>query len=164
MRNDIAIYPGTFDPITRGHMDVILSALKVCDTLIIAVAEDSVKSPIFTVEERLELVNADIKEAGLDNVEAKAFKGLLVDYALQQQASLLVRGLRAVSDFEYEFQLAAMNSKLAPNVQTIFIPATDKHQFVASKMVKEICQLGGDISSFVSPNVERRLKGFYSDH
>lgn len=155
----VAIYPGTFDPITRGHMDVINSALKVCDRLIIAVAEDVVKSPIFTIDERVELVKHDTKD--MQAVEVTSFQGLLVNFAQEQHANLLVRGLRAVSDFEYEFQLAAMNSKLDPALQTVFIPATDKHQFVASKMVKEICRLGGDVSPFVSPYVEQRLQEFY---
>ncbi len=158
----LAIYPGTFDPITRGHMDVVAGELKICDKLVIGVAEDVTKKPIFTISERVEMANLDLQERGLsEHVVAKSFKGLLVDFARQEEASILIRGLRAVSDFEYEFQLAAMNTRLAPELQTIFIPATDKHQFLASKLVKEIARLGGDISPFVSSHVQKMLVHYF---
>jgi len=160
-RPRIAIYPGTFDPITNGHMDIIRRATRVADHLIIAVARNAGKNPLLRVEERLELVRAEI--ADLDRpaegrrVEARTFDNLLMHFAQSVGAGMIVRGLRAVSDFEYEFQMAGMNARLDPNVETVFLMASESHQFISSRFVKEIGRLGGDISSFVSPRVADRL-------
>ena len=157
----IAIYPGTFDPITNGHMDMIRRATRVADHLIVAVARNAGKNPLLAVDERLELVRAEI--ADLDRpaegrrVEARPFDNLLMHFAQSVGAGIIVRGLRAVSDFEYEFQMAGMNSRLDPNVETVFLMASESHQFISSRFVKEIGRLGGDISSFVSARVAARL-------
>jgi pantetheine-phosphate adenylyltransferase len=157
----IAIYPGTFDPITNGHMDIIRRATRVADHLIVAVARNAGKNPLLGVDERLELVRAEIAEldrpAEGRRVEARPFDNLLMHFAQSVGASMIVRGLRAVSDFEYEFQMAGMNSRLDPNVDTVFLMASESHQFISSRFVKEIGRLGGDISSFVSPRVAARL-------
>ena len=156
-----AIYPGTFDPITNGHMDMIRRATRVADHLIVAVARNAGKNPLLAVDERVELVRAEI--ADLNNpaedrrVEARPFDNLLMHFAQSVGACLIVRGLRAVSDFEYEFQMAGMNARLDPNVDTVFLMASESHQFISSRFVKEIGRLGGDISSFVSPRVAQRL-------
>lgn len=158
----IAIYPGTFDPITQGHLDVIQRGLRIADRLIIAIADDMPKTPIFSLEERTALVQGDI--TGLEEahrIEVKPFRGLLVDFAKEQKAQLIIRGLRAVSDFEYEFQLSAMNAKLNPQLQTVFLPAGERTQFIASKLVKEIARLGGDIRPFVSERVAAKLYAYY---
>ena len=155
----IALYPGTFDPITNGHLDIIVRALSLCDTLIIAVAENEGKNPIFTTEERAELVRTDIApliEKGHD-IQVVTFDHLLIHFAAEVKASMIVRGLRAVSDFEYEFQMAGMNARLDPTIQTVFLMASDRHQFISSRFVKEIGRLGGDINKFVSANVAARL-------
>ncbi|MEQ9116036.1 MAG: pantetheine-phosphate adenylyltransferase [Rickettsiales bacterium] len=164
MSNKIGVYPGTFDPITYGHQDIIEKALDVVDELIVAVACDVTKNPIFTIEERLDLVNQSLKSVNQNGkkIRALSFTGLLVDFARGQNADLIIRGLRAVSDFEYEFQLSAMNAKLDNNVQTIFLPATEKTQFIASRMVKEVAKLKGDVSGFVSPHVEKKLRAHYN--
>jgi pantetheine-phosphate adenylyltransferase len=157
----VAIYPGTFDPITNGHMDMIRRATRVADHLIVAVARNAGKNPLLAIDERLELVRAEI--ADLDRpaegrrVEARPFDNLLMHFAQSVGACIIVRGLRAVSDFEYEFQMAGMNARLDPNVETVFLMASESHQFISSRFVKEIGRLGGDISSFVSPRVADRL-------
>lgn len=159
----IAVYPGTFDPITTGHLDIIRKALKVTDHLIVAVAVDSQKTPIFSVKERVEQVqDAVLSLRHADNViEVVSFEGLLVDFAKIKQADFTIRGLRAVSDFEYEFQMSCMNTQLAPDLETIFIPASDHTQFIASRFVKEIARLGGDISQMVTPMVKQKLTDYY---
>lgn len=156
----IGIYPGTFDPITFGHMDIIRRALHVVDKLIIGVALDSAKDPLFDVEQRAALVRADIKALGEDakRIEVKGFSGLLVSFAREQKATLLIRGLRAVSDFEYEFQMASVNSKIAPEIETVFLTASDATHFISSRFVKQIARLGGDVSKFVSPAVVETLR------
>ena len=154
----IAIYPGTFDPITFGHIDIIKRASQLFDHLIIASAKDSNKNPLFSLDERVELIKHEIANLRLENkVSVEKFEGLLVEFAKQKNAKIIVRGLRAVSDFEYEFQMFGMNSKLEPHIQTIFLPASENHHFIASKLVKEVAKLRGDISKFVSSNVVEAL-------
>lgn len=156
----IGIYPGTFDPITNGHMDIIQRALTVVDELVIGVALDTGKQPVFSLEQRTALVEQDMAQLGekAERVRVSSFSGLLVNFAREHQACVLIRGLRAVSDFEYEFQMACMNSKLAPEIETVFLTASEATHFVSSRFVKQICRLGGDISGFVSPQVEEALK------
>lgn len=158
-----AIYPGTFDPVTLGHIDIIKRAAKIFPHLIIAVADDSAKQPIFSLEQRVEMLQDEIGRIKCDSkIEAKSFSGLLVDYAKKMNAQVLVRGLRAASDFEYEFQLAYMNYKLDHTIETVFIPASSKGHFISSRFVKQIARLGGDISNFVSPKIEQTLKDYYA--
>ncbi|MBM3821840.1 MAG: pantetheine-phosphate adenylyltransferase [Verrucomicrobia bacterium] len=150
-----AIYPGSFDPFTNGHLDVVQRAVKLFDRVIVAVAENESKSPFFSLAERQALVSASL--AGLDRVEVDTFTGLLVDYARKRQSRAVIRGLRAVSDFEFEFQLALMNRKLAEDIETIFMMPKDTYTFLSSRMVKEIARLGGDISAFVPGPVRTAL-------
>lgn len=155
----IAIYPGTFDPITFGHLDIIRRASELFDHLIIAAAKDNYKNPLFTLDERVELIKEEIKILeNFDKISVEKFEGLLVNYANSKNAKVIIRGLRAVSDFEYEFQMFGMNAKLDPSIQTIFLPASETNHFIASKLVKEVAKLGGNISKFVSPNVANRLQ------
>ena len=147
-----AIYPGSFDPLTNGHLDVIQRAAKLFDRVIVAVAKNESKHPLFTLAERVELVRGAV--AKLPNVEADSFSSLLVEYAAAQKAQTIVRGLRAVSDFEFEFQLALMNRKLDEKIETIFMMPKDTYTFLSSRIIKEIARLGGDVSSFVPPNVQ----------
>ncbi len=155
----IAIYPGTFDPITFGHIDIIKRASLFCDKLVVAIAKDSSKNPLFSLDERLELAKKEVADLGLNiEIEVEKFEGLLVDFAAKKGAIMIIRGLRAVSDFEYEFQMFGINSKLNPQIQTIFLPASEKHHFIASKLVKEAARLGGDVRSFVSKNVFEKLQ------
>ena len=149
------IYPGSFDPLTNGHLDVIQRAAKLSDQVVVAVATNESKKPLFTVEERLELVRAAIKH--LPHVEADSFDNLLVDFAAKRSAVAVVRGLRAVSDFEFEFQLALMNRKLNENIETIFMMPKDTYTFLSSRIIKEIARLGGDVSEFVPDNVRLAL-------
>lgn len=156
----IGVYPGTFDPITHGHLDIILRATRMLDKLIIAVAANDGKNPQFGLAERVEMVKGEVQNLpnGLGKkVEVRSFDNLLVNFTQSVGASVIVRGLRAVTDFEYEFQMAGMNAKLKPEIETIFLMASERHQFISSRFVKEICRLGGDISQFVSPSVAERL-------
>jgi pantetheine-phosphate adenylyltransferase len=157
----IALYPGTFDPITNGHIDIIGRAARVCDRLVIGVAVNIGKAPLFPLEERVALVEAECQAVGAKNgtaIEVRPFSGLLIAFAKQLGAGMLVRGLRAVADFDYEFAMAGMNARLAPDVETVFLMASERHQFISSRLVKEIALLGGDISSFVPPlALERTL-------
>lgn len=150
-----AIYPGSFDPLTNGHLDVIERAVKLFDRVVVAVARNESKQPLFTLEERLALVRQSV--CHLSNVEADAFDCLLVDYVEQRSAQAIVRGLRAISDFEFEFQLALMNRKLNENVETIFMMPKDTYTFLSSRMIKEIARLGGDVSAFVPAHVQAAL-------
>lgn len=151
-----AIYPGSFDPITNGHLDVLQRASGLFDELIVAVARDNAKSSLFTVEERVELLQAATDH--IPNLRVMPFEGLLVDFARQQQAMALVRGLRAVSDFEFEFQLALMNRKLEPNLETMFLMPREELTYISSRLVKEISRLGGNVNQFVPPHVVTALK------
>ena len=160
----IGIYPGTFDPITMGHMDIIRRATRVVDRLIIGVALDTAKDPIFSVDARAELVRTELHALGEDavRVSVQPFSGLLANFAREQKASLLIRGLRAVSDFEYEFQMASVNNKIAPELETVFLTASDATHFISSRFVKQIARLGGDVSKFVSPTVAEALRRAYT--
>jgi pantetheine-phosphate adenylyltransferase len=151
----VAIYPGSFDPLTNGHLDVIQRSTKLFDRVIVAVAKNDSKHPLFTLEERLELVARAVED--LPGVEADAFDCLLVDYAEQRGADAVLRGLRAVSDFEFEFQLALMNRKLNGRIETIFMMPKDTYTFLSSRIVKEIARLGGDVGAFVPEHVRAAL-------
>ena len=151
-----AIYPGSFDPLTNGHLDVIQRAAKLFDRVIVAVAENEGKHPLFTQAERVALVQRAVVK--LPNVQTDSFSSLLVEYVAAQKAQAIVRGLRAVSDFEFEFQLALMNRKLDENIETIFMMPKDTYTFLSSRIVKEIARLGGDVRAFVPPNVQIALK------
>jgi len=150
-----AIYPGSFDPLTNGHLDVVQRAAKLFDSVIVAVAKNDGKHPLFTLEERVVLVRQSVKK--MPNVTVDAFDGLLVNYVVSKKARAIVRGLRAISDFEFEFQLALMNRKLNENVETIFMMPKDTYTFLSSRIVKEIARLGGDVSPFVPNHVQAAL-------
>jgi pantetheine-phosphate adenylyltransferase len=149
------IYPGSFDPLTNGHLDVIYRATKIFDRVVVAVASNESKHPLFTLQERVAMVNESIRE--LTSVETDSFDGLLVNYAQSRGAQAIIRGLRAVSDFEFEFQLALMNRKLNEDVETIFMMPKDTYTFLSSRIVKEIARLGGDVSTFVPAHVRDAL-------
>lgn len=152
----IAIYPGSFDPLTNGHLDVVQRAAKLFDRVIVAVAKNESKHPLFSLDEREALVKKAV--AHLPQVETDAFDGLLVEYATARKASAIVRGLRAVSDFEFEFQMALMNRKLDEHIETIFMMPKDTYTFLSSRIVKEIVRFGGDVSAFVPPHVQAALR------
>lgn len=155
------VYPGTFDPITSGHMEVVRRSLRLVDRLVIGPAINIGKGPLFSLEERMDIIRddiADFSQADKDRITVVPFEGLLIHFAREVGASLIIRGLRAVSDFEYEIQMANMNARMEPNVETIFLMASDRHQFIASSLVKDIARLGGDTSQFVSAKVFKRLK------
>ena len=156
----IGVYPGTFDPITLGHLDIIRRGTRVVDHLIVAVAGNDGKNPLFEISDRVAMVEDDITglKVGNATVEVRSFDSLLVSFAEEVGASVIIRGLRAVSDFEYEFQMVGMNSRLKPALETVFLMASDNYQFISSRFVKEICRLGGDISQFVTPAVAARVK------
>jgi pantetheine-phosphate adenylyltransferase len=154
--NHKAVYPGTFDPITLGHEDLVRRAARLFDHVIVAVAEGGSKRPFFTRDERVALARGALK--GLKNVEVTGFSGLLMDFVRSRKARVVVRGLRAVSDFDYEFQLAGMNRGMYPDVETLFLTPGEQHMFLSATIVREISVLGGDVRKFVSPLVARRLK------
>ena len=154
--NHKAVYPGTFDPITLGHVDLIQRAARLFDTVIVAIADSTAKRPFFTREERVAMARAVLKD--VKNVEVTGFSGLLMKFVRQNKARVVIRGLRAVSDFEYEFQLAGMNRGLYPDVETLFLTPGEQHAFISATIVREISVLGGDVRKFVPPLVARRLK------
>lgn len=164
----IAVYPGTFDPITNGHMDIVNRATRLVDHLVVGVLGSNVgKSPLFTLEERLEMVRDEISsvaDRGEVTIEVVPFRNLLMHFAAEQKAGMIIRGLRAVSDFDFEFQMVGMNARLDPEIDTVFLMASESHQFIASRFVKEIALLGGDITSFVSPNVAEWLAKAVAAH
>jgi pantetheine-phosphate adenylyltransferase len=153
----IGLYPGTFDPITNGHMDIIGRAVKLVDRLVIGVARNDDKGPLFTTDERVEMVRAEVAHLS-DVVEVRPFSSLLMHFAEELDATVIVRGLRAVADFEYEFQMTAMNQRLNADIETVFLMADPRHQAVASRLVKEIARLDGMIDSFVSPAVAAAVR------
>lgn len=158
-----ALYPGTFDPMTNGHFDIIRRACKLCDKLVIGVAMNAGKNPLFTLAERTDMIKEALRDIKGDcEVEVVPFEGLLIHFVEVVGASMIVRGLRAVSDFEFEYQMVGMNHKLNPDIETVFLMADAQHQAIASRLVKEIAKLGGDVSHFVSPSVKQRLKDKYS--
>lgn len=163
MTQRVALYPGTFDPMTLGHLDIMKRASKLCDKLIIGVAINRDKNPLFALDERVEMVETAIAPfREYIDVEVKPFDSLLIHFVESAGASMIVRGLRAVSDFEYEFQMAGMNDRLNPDIETVFLMADPQFQTIASRLVKEIARLGGDVSQFVTPEVELRLKDKYT--
>ncbi|HEY6953207.1 MAG TPA: pantetheine-phosphate adenylyltransferase [Bacteroidota bacterium] len=149
----IAIYPGTFDPITNGHLDIIERAIKVFDTVVVTIARNSAKNPLFSDKERLDLIKEVVK--GMKQVEVDSFEGLLVNYAKKRNATAVLRGLRAISDFEYEFQLALTNRKLNDTLETVFLMPSERYTYLNSTIVREIARLGGDVSDFVPPVVKK---------
>ena len=151
-----AVYPGTFDPITRGHEDLVRRAARLFDHMIVAIADSKIKRPFFGLEERVQMGREVL--AGIPNIEVVGFSGLLMDFMRQHQAKVIIRGLRAVSDFEYEFQMAGMNRNLYPDVETIFLTPGEQYMFISATMVREIATLGGDVSHFVSPIVAARIQ------
>jgi pantetheine-phosphate adenylyltransferase len=151
----VAIYPGTFDPITNGHIDIIARAAKLHHRVIVAVAVNNTKTPLFSLDERVVLTQAVTTE--FSNVSVMGFSTLLVEFAKQQGANVILRGLRAVSDFEYEFQLAGMNRRLSPDLETLFLTPAEQYEFISSTMIREIARLKGDVSSFVPPIVVKAL-------
>lgn len=154
----VGLYPGTFDPVTNGHLDIIGRAVKLVDRLVIGVAVNEGKGPLFSLEERVEILREETAGFGEAEVLVQPFDSLLVHYAREVGASVIVRGLRAVADFEYEFQMTAMNQQLDRDIETVFLMADPRHQAVASRLVKEIARLGGDITAFVPPQVAARVR------
>jgi pantetheine-phosphate adenylyltransferase len=154
----IAIYPGSFDPITKGHLDVLKTGAEIFDKVIIAVSHNSQKNSFLSVDDRVELIKKCIKDEGLENVEVDFFEGLTVEYAKQKGAKILLRGLRAVSDFEYEMQLSQTNSALSENIKTIFLTTRPRYNFISSSTVRDVSLLGGDVSKFVPQAVSDYLK------
>ncbi len=157
----IAIYPGTFDPVTNGHLDIIGRGAALVDRLIVGVAVNAGKGPLFALEERVTVLEEEVRHLPQHvaaRIEVRPFRSLLMRFAQDCGAQLILRGLRAVSDFEYEFQMAGMNHRLDPSVETVFLMASETHQFISSRFVKEIARLGGDVGSFVSPRVAARMQ------
>lgn len=162
MAQRVGLYPGTFDPITNGHLDIISRAVKLVDKLVIGIAINEGKGPLFSLEERVEMVmNETRRFAGKVKIEAKPFESLLLDFAEEVGAQVIIRGLRAVSDFEYEFQMVAMNQKMNHEIETVFLMADPAHQAVSSRLVKEIARLGGKADLFVPAEVYKRLAARY---
>lgn len=154
-RNLVAIYPGSFDPLTNGHLDIIHRAAHLSDRLIVAILNNSSKQPLFSVEERLGMIREST--SNIANLEVDSFSGLLVDYAASRSANAIIRGIRAISDYEVELQMALINRRLRPETETLFLMAGEEFSFISSRMIKEIINLGGNVSAFVPPSVLRRL-------
>jgi pantetheine-phosphate adenylyltransferase len=152
----VAIYPGSFDPITSGHLDVIERGSKMFSRVIVAILQNEAKQPLFSVAERMEMLRGSLE--GFTGVEVDTFQGLLADYAMAKGARVILRGIRAISDYEYELQMALMNRRLQPGLETIFLPASETYSFISSKLVKEVISLGGNITGLVPPLVEERLR------
>ena len=152
----VAIYPGSFDPLTNGHVDIIERGSRIFDAIIVAILANVEKTPLFSENERIAIIRDVFK--GHQNVQVEAFSGLLVEYAQHKHATVLVRGLRAVSDFEYEFQMALMNRRLAPGLETVFMMPDEKYTYISSRLIKEVSTLGGEITGLVPPVVEERLR------
>lgn len=162
MRQKLVIYPGSFDPPTNGHLDLIERASSMFNHVVVAALSNDAKAPLFTVEDRMEMLRE--ATAGFDNVSVDSFGGLLVDYARRLDAQLILRGIRAISDYEYELQMALMNRKLYPGLETLFIPAAESYSYLSSRLVKEVNRLGGDVSDLVPPNVAERLRRIRGKH
>jgi pantetheine-phosphate adenylyltransferase len=161
MRERVALYPGTFDPVTNGHLDIIERAARLVDRLVVGVAMNAGKSPLFPLAERAALVEVECQKIAAETgarIEVRAFDKLLIDFAKEVGAGMIVRGLRAVTDFDYEFAMAGMNYRLAREIQTVFLMASERHQFISSKLVKEVAMLGGDIASFVPASTLARMR------
>jgi len=158
----IAVYPGTFDPITNGHLDILQRALAVFDRLVIAIAENPRKQPLFSIDERIDFIRQAVGDD--DRVQYDSFSGLLIEYCRSKNAVCVVRGLRAMADFEYEFQFAHMNRRLAPEIDSVFFMTDEHNHYVSSSLVKEVASFGGDISGLVPPKVERALQAKYADN
>jgi pantetheine-phosphate adenylyltransferase len=152
----VALYPGSFDPITNGHLDLIDRGARLCDRLIVAILRNEEKEPLFTVGERIDMLREVVRV--YPSVEVESFDGLLVNYALQKGASVILRGIRAISDYEYELQMALMNHRLCPSVETVFLMAKEEYSFISSRLIKQVIGLGGNIAGMVPPSVEVRLK------
>ena len=161
----VAVYPGTFDPITNGHMDIITRAAKVADRLIIAIGEHHDKVPLFPLDERILIVQSEVSgAAAAADIEVRRLDKLVIDLVNEVNADFIIRGLRAVSDFEYELQMANMNTRLNRNVETVFLMASEPNLFIASSLVREIARLGGDVSSLVTPAVAKRMSARFAEH
>ena len=154
----LGIYPGSFDPLTNGHIDIIERSKKFIDNLIIGISDNNNKKFLFNLDERIKMINTIMQNRNINNVTVESFNGLLVSFVKKKKANLIIRGLRAVSDFEYEFQMTGMNFKLNSNIETIFLMASDNNQLISSNLVKEVSKLNGDVSKFVPPEVEIELK------
>ena len=163
----VGVYPGTFDPVTNGHIDIIKRAVRLVDRLVIGIAGNAGKGPLFSIEERVTLVREEVAalcpEGGKERIEVRSFDTLLMHFVETVGARVIIRGLRAVSDFEYEFQMAGMNARLNPEIETIFLMASDRHQFISSRFVKEIGRLGGEIRHFVTPGVAAHLERRFAE-
>ena len=162
MKSILAVYPGTFDPFTHGHRDILERGLKIFPRMIVAVAANPEKSPLFTVEERMEIIHDAVR--GMEGVRVDAFHTLLVDYVKAQGAAVVIRGLRAISDFEHEFQMALMNRRIAEEIETIFLMPHEAYSYLSSRLVKEVALLGGTVKGLVSPLTERMLGEKYHQH